>query len=158
MECPVCFNHTKTITDCNHPLCRACFLKIPTNYEWIQDIELMAKTCKRLCPICRQTITTVGKKVKNKYNKNYVSVEMWKSKFWTMQTQMKRIKTAHLNDYIWSFEFECIIMRKYNSLSFIQSEIAKNMTNKYVLDYNMEWFFEQMFKIYLPIIYKNEQN
>jgi len=47
-DCSVCYNKTKTKTECNHPLCRRCWSKMYNDIECPDD-----DYCVK-CPICRQ--------------------------------------------------------------------------------------------------------
>jgi hypothetical protein len=47
-ECSVCYNKTKTKTECNHPLCRRCWSKMYHDTDFTDD-----DACVK-CPICRQ--------------------------------------------------------------------------------------------------------
>jgi len=50
-ECCVCYEETKTLTNCGHPLCYECHSKIKAT----EDEENVGETCKH-CPICRKDI------------------------------------------------------------------------------------------------------
>ena len=50
-DCCVCYEKTKTLTDCKHSLCIPCWAKIERQEDEDEDLD-----CNKLCPICRAVI------------------------------------------------------------------------------------------------------
>jgi hypothetical protein len=56
-DCCVCYNKTRTKTDCNHPLCYRCWAKIEdkASDDYNEEDSDDEATCAK-CPLCRERI------------------------------------------------------------------------------------------------------